>query len=441
MKVDVKNEKHNKVLLSIEIEPEKIEETYKKELAKICREIKLDGFRKGKAPVNMVKSAVGEEYIYKEVLDTIIPDSYSEAIYLKNITPLANPEFKDMGKIEKDKSFTYKLLIEVKPKADIENYTGIEIEQEKKEIDDKEMEKQLETMQKQLGKLVNIEEDRALQMDDFASCDYEIRLENEEKSKNPVKEQIIKVQEYKELPGFAENIVGIKPGEEKEFTLEIKEGDFIKKAFVKFKLHEIKKESLPELNDDFAKTIAGYYTKESGGFKGQTIEELKNEIKNNLIKNEEEKVKHEVRNKVLEKIMEKNTIEAIPNMINYELNFLLNDFERQLSKNGLNIENYIKATNKTIDDIKAELKPQAERLAKVELAIDCIAEKEKIEITDEDLEKELERTAEVLKQDKEQIRKNLENQKTMNNFKYNLLREKVINYLIEKSNIKYIEPK
>lgn len=437
MKVDLKNEKQNKVLLTIEIEPEKIEEAYKKELAKICREIKLDGFRKGKAPVNMVKGAVGEEYIYKEVLDTIIPDSYSEAIYLKNITPLANPEFKDMGKIEKDKPFIYKLLIEVKPKADIENYTGIEIEQEKKEIDDKEMERQLETMQKQLGKLVNIEEDRALQMDDFASCDYEIRLENEEKAKNPVKEQIIKVQEYKELPGFAENIAGIKPGEEKEFTLEIKEQDTSKKAFVKFKLHEIKKESLPELNDDFAKTIAGYYTKESGGFKGQTIEELKNEIKTNLIKNEEEKVKHDVRNKVLEKIMEKNTIEATPNMINYELNFLLNDFEGQLQRNGLNIENYIKATNKTIDDIKAELKPQAERLAKVELAIDCIAEKEKIEITDEDLEKELERTAEALKQDKEQIIKNLENQKTMNNFKYNLLREKVINYLIEKSNIKY----
>lgn len=437
MKVDLKNEKQNKVLLTIEIEPEKIEEAYKKELAKICREIKLDGFRKGKAPVNMVKGAVGEEYIYKEVLDTIIPDSYSEAIYLKNITPLANPEFKDMGKIEKDKPFIYKLLIEVKPKADIENYTGIEIEQEKKEIDDKEIEKQLETMQKQLGKLVNIEEDRALQMDDFASCDYEIRMENEEKAKNPVKEQIIKVQEYKELPGFAENIVGLKPGEEKEFTLEVKEQDTTKKAFVKFKLHEIKKESLPELNDDFAKTIAGYYTKESGGFKGQTIEELKNEIKTNLLKNEEEKVKHEVRNKVLEKIMDKNTIEATPGMINYELNFLLNDFESQLQRNGLNIENYIKATNKTIDDIKTELKPQAERLAKVELALDCIAEKEKIEITDEDLEKELERTAEALKQDKEQIIKNLETQKTMNNFKYNLLREKVINYLIEKSNIKY----
>lgn len=441
MKVEVKNEKQNKVLLTIEIEPEKIEEAYKKELTKISREIKLDGFRKGKAPINMVQNAVGEDYIYKEILDVIIPDSYSEAIYDKNITPISNPEFKDMGKIEKDKPFTYKLLVEVKPKADIENYIGIEIEQEKKEITDKDMEKQLETMQKQLGTLINIAEDRALQADDFASCNYEIRLENEEKAKNPVKEQIIKVQEYKELPGFMEKIVGLKAGEEKEFALSLKEGEEIKKAFVKFKLHEIKKESLPELNDEFAKTIAGYYAKEDGGFKGQTIEELKNETKANLIKNEEEKVKHEVRNKVLEQIMEKNTIEVSPNMINYELSFLLNDFENQLQRNGLEVESYLKATNKTIQDIQKELRPQAERMAKVELAIDCVAEKEKIEVTPDDFEKELEETAKVLKQDKEKIRQNLETQKTLHNYNHNILREKVIDYLIAKSKVKYIESK
>lgn len=443
MKVDVKNEEQNKILLTIEVEAEKIDQAYQKKLAKVSREIKIDGFRKGKAPINMVKNAVGEEYIYKEVLDFIISDTYPEAVYLKNITPIANPVLKEINTIEKGKPFSYKILLEVKPKIELENYLNLEIEQEKKEIRDKDADKQLEEMQKRLGKLVNIEEVGAcngvplLAMNDFASCDYEIRKEDE-KEKKPVKEQIIKVQDYKELPGFAENIIGLKQGEEKEFNLEVKEDEKTIKLFVKFKLHEIKKETFPPLDDDFVKLISGYYPADSLEAKAQTLDQLKDAIKNNLIKTEEEKEKHEIRNKILEKIIETNTIQLNQNMIDFKINHLMHDFKKQLDGSNLDISNYLKAVGKTEMDLRADFKPQGEKAAKIELALDFIAEKEKLEITDEELEIEYEKLAKSYKKEKETIKKDLEDTKVLNILKSDLLHEKVINYLVEKSNIKYV---
>lgn len=442
MKVEVTKEKGSKLDLTIEIEPEKIEEAYKKELQKICREIKLDGFRKGKAPVKMVESAVGKESIYREIIETIIPDSYSEAIYTQNLTPIAQPEFKKMDQIEEGKPFSYKLSVEVKPKIDLENYLGLELEQERKEITDTEVNQYLDSLRKQSGKLINIEEDRALQIDDYAACDYEITPEGEGSSKpNKVKDTLIKVQEYKEMPGFAENITGVKPGEEKEFNLEIPQGDKTQKISVKFKLHEIKNEVLPELNDDFAKSLSGVPSKTGFDFNGQTLEELKNQIKETLVKQLDEKVKQEIENKLLEKLMENNNVEISPAMINYEMGFLVNDFENQLRKSGMELGHYLKAVNKTFDQFGEDLKPQAERMAKIELALDCIAEKEKIEVTDDDLSERIEEIAASLKQDKDKIREGMEKNKTLNDFKYSLLRQKVIQFLTEKCKIKYIEAK
>ncbi|MFH1452454.1 MAG: trigger factor [Armatimonadota bacterium] len=442
MKVDLKEGKDNKINLTIEVEADKIKQAYEKELIKATKQIKLKGFRQGKAPAKIVEKAVSKESIYKELLEDLIPETYSEAIYMKEITPISQPEFKEIGKIEEDKPFIYKLSVEVKPKIDLENYTGFEIEQEKREISDETINKQLELLRKQFSKMTVIEEDRPVQDGDYVSCDYTINVEGEkEDPRNAAKEALVRIVPNPDYPGLIENIIGTKSGEEKEFPIEIKAGEKTKKATVKFKLHEIKQEVLPEINDDFAKTVSGAYAKSGSNLTAETLDGLKSQIKENMQKNEDSKVKQELETKILDKIAESNKIDISKNMVNYELGVLLNDFESQLSRNGMNLENYLKTIKKSWEDLEKDLRPQAEKMAKIELALDSIAEKEKIEITDEDLEKELEEVAETMKQDKDKIKETLEKNKNLKNFKYNLLRKKVINYLTEKSKIKYTAPK
>ena len=421
-----KTQNANEVKLEIKIEAEKFENAIKKVYFQNAKYFNIPGFRKGKAPQNIVERYYGKEIFYEDAFNDLVPDEYEKALEENKIEAVSRPKI-DIVTMEKGKDLEFIAIVETKPEVKIDKYKGIEIEKIEYTVKDKDVKDELSKMQEQNSRLVSVE-DRSVEDKDIATIDFEGFVDGVAFDGGKGENYDLEIGSGSFIPGFEEQVIGIKIGEEKEINVKFPEEYYSKDlagkdATFKVKVNGIKKKEVPELDDEFAKDVSEF----------DTLKELKASIKERLEKENKEKEKYEKEDAVIKAICEKMEVEIPNGMVEIEVENMVKDMEQRISYQGLRLEQYLQFVGKTEAEFKEEYKPQAIQAIKSRLALEEIIKQEKIEATEEEISEKLEEMAKNYGKTAEDLEKN-ENVKKY--IKDGIESQKAIDMLVENAKVK-----
>ena len=421
-----KTENTNEVKLSFEIEAEKFDEAMKKVYAKTAKYFNIPGFRKGKAPMQMVEKQYGSSIFYEDTFNELVPDIYDKAIKENNIDAVSRPQI-DIQQMEKGKNLIFTAIVQVSPEVKIGKYKGIELNKIEYNVSDEDIENELGHMQEKNSRLITIE-DRPVETKDIAVIDFEGFVDGEAFKGGKAEKHELEIGSNTFIPGFEDQIIGMKVDEEKDINVKFPEEYFSKDlagkdATFKVKLHEIKKKELPKLDDEFAKDVSEF----------DTLEELKNSIKEKIQTENDSRAKYELEENAIKTVCENTPIDIPSAMIENEIENMMQDIKVRLSYQGLNIEQYLKMINKTEEDMRNEFKEQAERAVKSRLVLEAVAKAEKIENSEEEIAEKIKEMAKNYGKKEEEVLKNEQLRKYVEE---NMKTEKAIKFIVDNAKIK-----
>ena len=374
-----KTENANEVKFEITVEAAKFEDAMKKVYFKSAKYFNIPGFRKGKAPMQIVEKYYGPEIFYEDAFNEVAQEALEEAVEENKLDVVSRPEV-DVKQMEKGKDLIFTVVMQTKPEAEVSKYKGIEIKKVEYNVTDEDIEHELHHMQEHNSRLISVE-DRAVESGDTTTIDFEGSVDGVPFEGGKAENYDLEIGSNTFIPGFEDQIIGMKIDEEKDIKVKFPEEYFSKElagkdAVFKVKLHEIKKKELPELDDEFAKDVSEF----------DTLKELKADIKAKKEKQNEEKAKYETQDAVIKALCEKTKVEIPSGMVEMEVENMLKDFEQRLAYQGLNLEQYFKMMGKTEEEVKKEYEPQAIEGIKSRLALEAVIKAEKIEATDKEVE-------------------------------------------------------
>ena len=422
-----KTENANEVKFEITVEAEKFEEATKKVYFKSAKYFNIPGFRKGKAPMQIVEKYYGKEIFYEDAFNEVAQTALEEAITENKVEVVSRPEV-DIKQMEKGKDLIFTVVMQTKPEAELGKYKGIEIPKIEYNVSDEDINHELEHMQEHNSRLISIE-DRPAENGDTVNIDFEGFVNGKAFEGGKAEKYDIEIGSNTFIPGFEDGVIGMKIDEEKEIDVKFPKEYFSKDlagkdAMFKVKLHEIKKKELPKLDDEFAKDVSEF----------DTLEELKTDIKKKLEKQNADKTKYETEEAVIKALCENTKIDIPSGMIETEVDNMLKDFENRLSYQGLNMEQYLKMLGKTKEEIRKEYEPQAIEGIKSRLAIEAVVKAEKIEATEKEVEDKIKEMAKNY--GKENDEAFLKNENVRNYLKEGIESEKAMEFLIKNAKIK-----
>ena len=419
----------NKVEVEVTVEQEQVEQAFKGIYRELSQKVKIPGFRSGRVPENILEMNLGKEYLNHQVAERLIKDSYTKAIEDSKLDPIDVPKI-DLVQIEKGKPFIYKMVLEVKPDFAIPALDDITIEKKKPEITELEVEKELEKIRENYSKLKPVE-DRESRIGEFLIVDYEAFLDDKPLKNSKREKQLIQLGE-RAPHEFNKNLVGLKPGDEKEVTIKFPENHpdkqiAGKEIIYQVKLSEIKVKELPEIDDNLAKSVGDY----------QTLEELKEHIRKQLTEQAKYEAEREFYESLMEKVAEKCNFEVPEVLIEKQLENMIKDLEEDLKERNISLTDYYQMIKADEDKVKKEFRVIAEKQIKRELIIDKIIQDDKITATEEDVNKKIEEIAESTNQKPLKVRAMFEKNDSLDNLKEQIKREKAMAILSQK--VKIIE--
>ena len=391
MKCKVEKTKNaNEVKLELTIEAQKFDEAIKKVYFQSAKYFNIPGFRKGKAPMNIVEKYYGKEIFYEDAFNEVVPAELEEALKENNIEVVSKADI-DVKQIEKGKDLIFTAIFQTKPEAELGKYKGIEIPKIEYTVSDEDINHELGHMREHNSRLISIE-DRPVEKGDITVIDFEGFVDGKAFEGGKAEGHELEIGSNTFIPGFEDQIIGMKIDEERDIKVKFPDEYFSKDlagkdATFKVKLHEIKKKELPELDDEFAKDVSEF----------DTLEELKKSIKDRIEKDNEQKQKYETEDAVIKAVCENVKVDIPSGMIETETEDMLRNIETRLSYQGLKLEQYLQMMGKTAEEVKKEYEPQAIEAIKSRLMLEAVIKAEKIEATeDEILEKMKEMLAEQL---------------------------------------------
>ena len=399
----------------------------KKVYFKSAKYFNIPGFRKGKAPMQIVEKYYGPEIFYEDAFNEVAQEALEEAVEENKLDVVSRPEV-DVKQMEKGKDLIFTVVMQTKPEAEVSKYKGIEIKKVEYNVTDEDIEHELHHMQEHNSRLISVE-DRAVESGDTTTIDFEGSVDGVSFEGGKAENYDLEIGSNTFIPGFEDQIIGMKIDEEKDVKVKFPEEYFSKElagkdAVFKVKLHEIKKKELPELDDEFAKDVSEF----------DTLKELKADIKAKKEKQNEEKAKYETQDAVIKALCEKTKVEIPSGMVEMEVENMLKDFEQRLAYQGLNLEQYFKMMGKTEEEVKKEYEPQAIEGIKSRLALEAVIKAEKIEATDKEVEDKMKEMAKNY--GKENDEEFLKNENVKNYIKQGLESEKAIDFLVKNAKIK-----
>ena len=423
-----KTENANEVKFEITVEAEKFDNAIKKVYFQSAKYFNIPGFRKGKAPMQIVEKYYGKEIFYEDAFNEVAQGALEEAIAENKLEIVARPEIDEIKQMEKGKDLIFTVVLQTKPEAELGKYKGIEIPKIEYNVTDKDIEHELEHMQEHNSRLVSIE-DRPVEKGDIVTIDFEGFADGKAFEGGKAENYELEIGSNTFIPGFEDQIIGMKLEEEKDVNVKFPKEYFSKDladkdATFKVKLHEIKKKELPKLDDEFAKDASEF----------DTLKELKEDIKKKLEKQNEDRTKYETEDAVVKALCENVKVDIPSGMIEAEVDRMYKDFENRLLYQGAKVEQYLKMVGKTEEDIKKEYEPQAQEGIKTRLAIEAVVKAEKIEATDKEVEDKLKEMAKNY--GKENDEEFLKNENVRNYIKESIETEKAIEFLIKNAKIK-----
>ena len=422
-----KTKNANEVKLEITVEAEKFDEAIKKVYFKSAKYFNIPGFRKGKAPMQIVEKYYGKEIFFEDAFNEVAGDALEEAVEENKLEVVSRPDI-DVTQIEKGKDLIFEAIMQTKPEVKLGKYKGIEIKKVEYNVTDEDIEHELGHMQEHNSRLISIE-DRPVESGDIATIDFEGFADGKAFEGGKAEGHELEIGSNSFIPGFEDQVIGMKIEEEKDIQVKFPEEYFSKDlagkdATFKVKVHEIKKKELPELDDEFAKDVSEF----------DTLKELKESIKEKQQKQNDEKAKYETQEAIIKAVCEDIQVEIPSGMVESEIDNMLKDIEQRLFYQGLKLEQYLQMMGKTEEEMKKEYEPQAIEGIKSRLALEAVIKAEKIEATDEEIDEKLKEMAKNY--GKENDEEFLKNENVRNYLKQGLASEKAIDFLVENAKIK-----
>ncbi len=355
-----------------------INEVYKQKAGKI----EVKGFRKGKAPLHIIEQLYGEGVFYEDALNLLYADSLTEAAKEAGLTVIDDKMDFDLVSINKKDGVEFKVKLTTKPEMDIDGYKGLKAEKVKAAVSDEEIEAELKQNAERNARMVDAG-DRAAKDGDITVIDFDGYVDGKQFDGGKAEGYSLTLGSGQFIPGFEEQIVGHKAGD--EFDVNVKfpkeygaEELADKDAVFKIKLHEIKVKELPAIDDEFAKDISEF----------DTLAELKEDYKKKALERKEKSADEDVENQLIEQLIENLKGEIPEAMFNNRAEQNVKEFGYRLQMQGMDINTYMQYTGSNIEELKKNMRPQAENQVKVRLALEAVAKKENLKATDEDIESE-----------------------------------------------------
>ncbi len=396
LKECTKKEEANAYELVVSVDGETFEKAINKVYKKEVKKINIQGFRKGKAPRRIIEKMYGTEVFYDDAMQDCYPEALYAAAEEAGVKIVA---VESLEAIEANaEGFTFKAQVIVEPEMEIDGYKGIEIEKKSTEVTDELIEKEIEQVRERNSRLVTVE-DRAAENGDTAVIDFEGFVDGEAFEGGKSEGYNLSLGSGNFIPGFEEQIVGHKAGEEfsifvnfpEEYQAEKLQG---KEAEFKIVLHEIKTKELPEVDDEFVQDVSDK----------ETLEEYKEELRETVGKRLVDEAEKDVDDKIAEKLMELVQGEIPEAMYENQTNEMIRDFENRLRSQGLDMDTYMRYMGMDVNALKGMYRTDAEKRVKLRLALETIAKKENIEVTEADLDEEYGKLAETYKMDVDKVK-------------------------------------
>ncbi len=422
-----KTENANEVKLEITVEAAKFDEAMKKVYFKSAKYFNIPGFRKGKAPMNIVEKYYGKEIFYEDAFNDVAQEALEEAVKENKIEVVSRPDI-DVTQIGKGQDLIFTAVFQVKPEAELGKYKGIEVKKIEYNVTDEDINHELSHMQEHNARLINIE-DRPVEKGDITVIDFEGFVDGKAFEGGKAENHELEIGSNTFIPGFEDQIIGMKKEEEKDINVKFPDEYFSKDlagkdATFKVKLHEIKKKELPELNDEFAKDTSEF----------DTLDELKKSIKDKMEKENEQKQKYETEEEVIKAVCDNIKVDIPSGMIETETENMLKDIKNRLSYQGLKLEQYLKMLGKTKEEMQKEYEPQAIEAIKSRLMLEAVIKAEKIEATDDEIEEKMKEMAKNY--GRENDAEFMKNENVANYIKEGIKSEKAVNLLVENAKFK-----
>ena len=400
MSSEILKKENSVVTLKLTIDAQSFDKACKDAYNKNKTKFNVQGFRKGKAPMSIVEKFYGEGVFFEDAVNTLFPDAFEAAVKEHDLDTVARPEI-DVEEIGKGKNLVIIADVAVKPEITLGEYKNLTVEKPDSEVSDEEVEKEIEAMREQNARFVTVE-DREVKEKDMLLIDFNGKVDGVEFEGGQAENYSIIVGSNTFIPGFEEQLVGMKLNEEKDLSVKFPEEYHAenlagKDAVFTVKVNEIKEKELPELDDEFAKDVSEF----------DTLEDLKADVKAKLQKTKDEYADRELENKLVKMAAENATVEIPEAMIDSQVENMVYDFEYQLKYQGLDLENYLKFTNMSIEGLKEQMRPDAKSRVLNSLVIESIYKSENIESTEEDLEQELAKMAESYKMEVDKLKSTL----------------------------------
>ena len=416
-----KTENKNEVKLSFTVEAEKFEEAMKKVYSKTAKYFNIPGFRKGKAPMQLVERQYGSEIFYEDAFNELVPDLYDEAIKENNIEAVSKPDI-DITQMEKGKDLIFTATVQTKPEVKLGKYKGIEIKKIEYNVSDEEINHELGHMQERNSRLISVE-DRPVEEGDITVIDFEGFVDGVPFEGGKAENHELEIGSKTFIPGFEDQIIGMKIDEERDINVKFPEEYFSKDlagkdATFKVKLHEIKKKELPELDDEFAKDVSEF----------DTLDELKKSIKEKIEEENKNKEKYETEEEAIKTVCENTEIDIPSGMIELEIDNMIKDIEARLSYQGLKLEQYLQMMGKTESEMRTEFEEQAKRSVKSRLVLEAIATAEDTLPTDEEVTEKIKEMAKQYNRDEKEL---LENEQLKSYLADSMKTEKAIDFIVK----------
>ena len=391
----------NKAKLSFVIPAEQFDEAMQKAYLKNRSRINVPGFRKGKAPRALIERMYGEGVFYDDAMELLFPDAYEAAVKENDLKPVDRPEMTSVDQIGAGQDLKFTCEVFVRPDVELGQYKGLEVEVAKQTVSEDDVNARIEQDRQKGARTIDVE-DRPVEDGDTVNLDYAGSVDGVAFAGGTAQGQTLKIGSHQFIPGFEEQMVGMQIGEEKDLNVTFPEQYHSeelagKAAVFHVKVNSIQRTELPELDDDFAADVSDF----------NTFAEYKDSIVKELTERAEKNNEVTIENALVEKAVDNATIDVPHAMIHEQLDYMMREMEMRMAYQGLRMEDFLKYTGQTREQLEHSYHGEAEKRVRIELTLEAIRKAEGIEPTEEEVKKQIEEQAKRMGQEVETFETNL----------------------------------
>lgn len=431
MKTTLISKENNEAKLKMEFTAEEFDAATDKVFQKNRKDFQIPGFRKGKAPRKIIEAHYGEGLFFEDAINELFSVNYSKAVKENDLDVIDNPKV-DFSEIGQGKPLTMDITVPLSPVVEVKEYKGLEIDQVKEEVTDEEVDAEIESLRKRNARNVVVE--REAKEGDTVNFDYAGFIGDEQFEGGTAEKQDLKIGSGAFIPGFEDQIKGKKAEDEFDVNVTFPDDYGMEKlagkdAVFHCKLHEVREEQLPEVDDDFAADVSEY----------DTLDELRQHTREDLQKTKDDEHKSAAQNDLIDKLYKENQFDIPDVMVEEEITSSVNELDQQLKYQGMSIDMYLKYLGKDMNALRSEMKEDAHEKVAKRIILKSISDAEGIEVSDDELQAELQRLADQYNMDIEKVKENI-GEDNMGVVKGDIKLKKAMELVYDNAKVNFVAP-